>query len=1364
MNITLKCMNKSTCEDFIVSQTAVQGTGAILVLVQDTSLLDYEKRKHIKITVVATETANKTHIAEAVINIAISDVNDNNPKFNNTSYTLYVKENSLNGAKITRITATDADISSKYNSLSYSISGGNGRFNVDTNTGDILVDCSDCTAELDREKQNVYYMTYTAKDVDGRSDSASLVVQLLDVNDNTPVFLSSSYKVIADENDDKYVSKTPLIKVEAHDNDKEGTNNSAVVYDIANTSVANFEKNLTIKPNTGEVHLKSTLDYEKLVNSSGVIYITVQAKDNGKPRRSSSVTVTLNVQDMNDNKPTFKRTLYNATIREDATSNETHYTLVKQVFATDDDGTERNNELNYIIIRGGSDRFTINATSGWVSVQLGARFDRETDSNYNLTIFAIDQGYPPRTGTTTLSIDVTDVNDVLPEFSEKEYSASVKENAGSLSIVKNCPASDDDLNDILKYSISNITASDEKGMKVNQSLVSNYFDIYPNNGTVYVKNKPDRETAEKIILTIMVEDTRAFHPKPQNASAKLTITLEDVNDNNPEFKNKSYSFSVVENSRNGTILGTLKATDKDVNRTITYKMTKNGGSTNGSFKIDPNTGVLSKTGYLDRETNSMAYLQVTATDNGIPPRNRSIGVNVTVDDFNDNSPVFVNFARNVTIKEDSTNGTDVITVNATDKDEGPNKDITYTMDADSHFEIDKSSGIITVVQSLDRETKDTYKLHIIAKDNPVDQKEQKSTDTTVTVNIDDVNDNCPNFKRANYSKRIQEDIDVDTLVIIITATDKDKGNNSVITYEIDDSLNSPLFSIIEITGGIYVKSSLANKVGNYNLTIIAYDQGIPRLNGTANVVIEVTDVNSHNPVITKIPNGNEISVYECADIGTEIHTFSYTDKDFSKDNNQANFSIISEGNKTIAFSITQTGVLKVKSKLDVNNQSKYTFSIQATDNGSPQLSSRVVPITVRILDVNDHLPSFDKAKVTWSKPENTTFIEKIGTVTAYDKDRDSRMCYKIIKSNWTDYFNISEHNGEIFCVKELDHEAVTSISFKVNVTDCSLEKNTTYCNKNKTADILRAQRGVRETIEVVVNVKDIDDSPPVFKQKNLATGMRRNTEADTELELNLRMISDSEDEFFKSLDIDNISNTVVNNAIYQTDISMVAENDAEYEQNVINYYIATSDLRSVDSEVHPTNKSTVDEKATAIDNAAAMVDDSKVVEIAEGLIDSIFVENATENAADQTDYSMVIEIEADYDQSIINYYTKTQNAKDKCSVDENAEYLTDNSAIIENEADYQERVISYYIATQDTDCDKNVINVASRKQCNDDDMCRGQSPKPKRKNWRKKPTRKKLRYIDNENTTGRKDNVDSGSESEKYSSQPFCWTWKKKVV
>ncbi|XP_053388244.1 protocadherin Fat 4-like [Mercenaria mercenaria] len=355
-----------------------------------------------------------------------------------------------------------------YNTLSYSISGGNGRFIVDKTTGDILVKCSNCTAELDREKQNIYYLTYTAKDVDGRSDSASLVIELLDVNDETPVFLSSSYKVIIDENDEQYVNKTPLIKVEARDNDKADTNNSAVVYNITKTSVANFWTNFTINHTTGKIYLKSALDYERLINSRGEIDITVQASDKGNPQLSSSVIVTLNVQDMNDNQPTFNCTMYKAEIREDATQ----YTPVEQVFATDDDGTNRNKDLSYIIIKGGSDRFTINATSGLVSVQLGARFDRETVPNYNLTIFAIDQGYPPKTGTTTLSVDLTDVNDKSPEFSQSEYFATVIENAYSSSFVNNCSASDDDLDKELKSSITNKAASDENGKTVNQSLVS----------------------------------------------------------------------------------------------------------------------------------------------------------------------------------------------------------------------------------------------------------------------------------------------------------------------------------------------------------------------------------------------------------------------------------------------------------------------------------------------------------------------------------------------------------------------------------------------------------------------------------------------------------------------------------------------------------------------------------------------------------------------------------------------------------------------------------------------------------------------------------------------------------------------------
>lgn len=89
------------------------------------------------------------------------------------------------------------------------------RFTVDKETGNIRVNCTNCSAQLDREKQNIYYMTYTARDEDNRSDSVSLIIELIDVNDNEPVFLSTSYKAVVEENDETYVNES-FIKLEVN--------------------------------------------------------------------------------------------------------------------------------------------------------------------------------------------------------------------------------------------------------------------------------------------------------------------------------------------------------------------------------------------------------------------------------------------------------------------------------------------------------------------------------------------------------------------------------------------------------------------------------------------------------------------------------------------------------------------------------------------------------------------------------------------------------------------------------------------------------------------------------------------------------------------------------------------------------------------------------------------------------------------------------------------------------------------------------------------------------------------------------------------------------------------------------------------
>ncbi|XP_060598712.1 cadherin-23-like [Ruditapes philippinarum] len=1106
MNIVIRNEDNSSCTDFTASPNVIQGSGNIQILVSNNSFLDYEKIQNTTIKVIATENINSTKTAVAIVYIRIIDVNDMTPHFNSTSFKLYVKENSKSGTKISQITATDKDCSPEFRKLSYSINGGNGRFIVDIDTGYILVNCSDCRAQLDREKQNIYYMTYTAKDMDRRSDSASLIIEVTDENDNAPKFLSSIYKVVADENDAKYLNKTsPLIKIEAIDADKENTNNSLVTYFITSTSPSNLTSNFTINNSTGNMYLLTMLDYERLLDTQGEINITVEARDNGKPALNSTTIVNLHVQDKNDNTPRFNSTYYDATVSEDAVSTENNYTNVAQVFASDNDGTERNKLLNYIIIKGGSDRFTIDAGTGMVKVQLGVTLDRETTSNYTLTILAIDQGYPPRNGSTNMLIMVTDVNDSPPRFNQSEYAASVKEDANLSKAVVTCPATDLDLNHTLQYNITNIEAFDETGGNVNISVVSDYFGIHQNNGTIFVKGKLDRETAARIILMLQVTDVNAQKNLPQTAKATLTITLEDVNDNIPEFTNKSYQFSIIENARNEAILGTVKATDKDINRTITYSLT--GGSTD-KFKINSKTGILSKIGELDRENRTVVYVNVTATDNGIPPNCKDVNVSIVVDDFNDNAPKFGGFNRTVYLNESSENGTIVLTINASDADEGPNRNITYFIDPTINaFEINKSTGVITVRNTVDRESTPEYNLHILAKDNPVDIKEQKSNDTTVKVIVEDINDNCPNFTKVEYSARVEETKSNGTLITTVSANDKDIGENAKISYKISNSSNTTLFTIDENSGIVKVKHHLKDKIGYYNLTVIAYDHGYPQLNGTAELSIEVTDINDHKPNITNIPVGNKMSLYECASVGANVHNFSYTDGDFSDVNKYAIFKFVSQSNESSAFNLTQDGKLIVNHKLDVLKKDSYTLEIQATDTGKPPLSSEPVFITVHILDVNDHVPSFTNNITTLTLSENSTFKDSVKQVTATDDDKTSKLCYKMTKSNWTEYFNISKTDGKIYNIKKLDYERAHSMELEIKVNDCSLPDNTTYCGLNQTNIIKKNKVKEQTTIKVLITVTDTDDNPPVFKQKHLATGMRRNTEADTELELHLRNTS-----------------------------------------------------------------------------------------------------------------------------------------------------------------------------------------------------------------------------------------------------------------
>ncbi|XP_053388246.1 protein dachsous-like, partial [Mercenaria mercenaria] len=1102
--ISLENKDGSTCENFTASPTEIQGSGRVMILVHNSDLLDYEKLRNTTILVFAT--GKKSNFSDnATIYIDITDKNDNAPKFNSSGFELSVSENAENGTYVNRITGTDADSSPDFKIKTYSISGGSNRFKVDSN-GIITTNCIDCKVELDTEKQADYYMTLFAKDGGGSKSSVVLHVTLTDMNDNSPKFSRPIYTSFIEEN----VMKD-IIKLEASDRDQQNNSNSEFTFSIVNTTEhGDFASlNLTLNVTSGDIGLATPIDYEDLHNTEGNVNITVEVTDKGQKSLSTTAVVQLSVQDKNDNQPYFNSTMYEAKIGENETSTLENKTLVTQVFAHDNDVTKQNKDINYFKT-GGSDKFTVDASSGKIYIQIDSKLDRETEPRYNLLIIAMDQGSPPKSGSTTVTINVTDVNDEKPTFGDNpQYKTSVTENITEHGhIVYTCNASDRDSDNKLFYSIIKITAENENGKPVANASVKDYFAIHSDNGSVYVNAVLDRETAQTITLTIQVNDTNAFLNIPQTDTATLTITLKDINDNSPVFEHNKYTVSVREDANDGSPLVTIHATDKDINRTIIYTLA-NGPSPITSFSIDNKTGLLTKTGELDRETHNSVLLHVIATDNGVPPLNSTVIVHVEILDFNDNPPVIENIANanNMHIKENAPSGEELVDVNAKDADEGPNQNITFFMDHNEHFAIDKFTGIISVTNSTDHEKTPEINLRITAKDNPLNEKVQKSSFITLRVFIDDENDNSPTFVKDEYSASVAEDKAVESVVIQVTAKDADEKdtNNSKINYEVVDTLNGK-FSIDQNTGEIKINSSLIDLVGSYQLQIMAFDQGNPQLNGTTFVNINVTDKNRHAPEIENyLTEGNELKVYECAVKGSVIHTFSYTDKDHGM-NAEATFNIsVLQDNVTGVFSLTPTGELKVAGKLDVNKKAKYQFGIVATDKGNPSLTSDMMKISIVLIDVNDHLPSFKLPNVRWSIQENTTYKDYIGTVTAVDEDKDSEPCYNITSSKWEDSFRVNKSNGHIFSVKQLDRELTSFVSFNVTVKDCSISKNVSEaCNKTSTSEIEKMKQQTNDTIEVTIDVRDTDDSPPIFKQKKIATGMRRNTQADAELGLKLR--------------------------------------------------------------------------------------------------------------------------------------------------------------------------------------------------------------------------------------------------------------------
>ncbi|XP_076454243.1 cadherin-23-like isoform X3 [Babylonia areolata] len=1097
--------------DFTTLPGKVYTENTVLIRVRNSKALDYEKEKQLVFQVVAREidTAEKRS-STATVTLNVLDMNDNDPRFEESKYLFPVQENASVGQSIGAILATDDDTGS-YGNVSYSLRGDNEKFQVHSQTGILSVKGS-----LDRETTSHYYLSAEAMDGGGNRAATEIEVVVQDINDNAPLFRRRDYEGVVQE---KSASFLRPIVVEALDDDEPMTNNSQVYYRIDSTPTS-LETNFFIDPSTGEISLTRPLDYESLNPAlGGKVVLKVSALDMGQPQKSSATFVNITVEDVNDFPPVFGDPSYSKNIPE----NSPQDTLVLTVSASDNDGTNPNNDFFYRIESGALDKFRINFDTGEIFVESGAKLDREEKKEYLLRVSATDRGNPPLTGSSSVIIVLDNVNDEMPRFAASSDMVTVSENLGVGRSVFAYVATDSDDDSNLRYSLlkDRIEAYSESGKTVDAAAsgVNNYFDVHDYNGTIYVSSQLDRETAEKIVVQILAEDLNAATPPQQSSTATLTITLSDYNDNPPKFVSEfepsnEYRVNVSEAQNVNTVILRVSATDADRGQTVTYQMDSSGAGDESSFSVVGETVVLQHR--LDRETQPSHTFTIVAKDSGDPQLSSTATVFITVTDENDQIPKFEDYPKVFQVPEDADVGYEVYVLTANDADAGDFGEVVYSLEGvdsgDGKFSIDADSGRLTVAQSLDREQKQEYRLEVKAEDKDPDRVNRKSSRAPLTIRVGDVNDNRPQFQPlGSASPTVAEIAEPGKSLFTIIATDEDEGENGTVEYRLTSDTNatvsgSNLFSIEASTGIVRVAQALLRKAGVYYVTVEASDKGKQKLSNTERFTINVYDVNDVYPFfVDPDPDNAVVYISEGAPPGSVVHRLRAEDTDTGR-NGLVAYSLDPQQDRVIldTFQMNATsGDLTIRKRLDREIRSQYQVKVRATDHGIPRNFSTELTLEVRVRDVNDEPPKFDRRTLPTpyvvKLKENDTDQDCVSVGVAVDGDSEAdftTICYYLKGTELDDTFRL-DTSGSLCLQKDrmLDQEVTPFINLVVRASDnCNEDVSTAVMtpSNNNSPEQYRAED--ESLLWVKVNVTDVNDNRPVFVRHDLALGITRDVQ------------------------------------------------------------------------------------------------------------------------------------------------------------------------------------------------------------------------------------------------------------------------------
>ena len=965
---------------------------------------------------------SNANTATQVLAIEVTNVNET------PTITSATSANILENNTTTIYTASATD--PENDTLTYDLSGTDqDDFIINPSSGAIsFANTPDHETPTDADNDNVYQVTLEASD-GSNTVTQELTFTITDVNEHSvsaPTDADDATNQIAED-----ATAGTAVGITASASDADGTYNT-VSYGFTNGNQTSDDNLFSIDPNSGIVKLlySNSLDYETATSHD------IAVKASSSDGSSATHTFTIDLIDVNEHHVSFSMLSPDADsspnqISEDAAAGTA---VGITASASDPDGT--NNTISYSLTNdsqtSADNLFSIASDTGIVTLASGNSLDYETATSHDIAVKATSSD--GSSATHTFTIDLTDVNEHYVVFDTEPDADSApnqiaEDAAAGTAVGITASASDGDgTNNTISYSFDNDS----------QTSADNLFSIASDTGIVTLANGTslDYETATSHDIAV-----KASSSDGSSTTNTFTVAVTDVDEFDVSFATEPDADNspnqISEDAAAGTAVGiTASASDPDgTNNTISYSLTNDSQtSADNLFSIASDTGIvtLASGNSLDYETATSHDIAVKATSSDGSSATHTFTIDVT--DVNDNTPI-ITPSQSFDIDEASANDTPVGTVALTDADSEAVNTFTWSITAgntNDAFAIDPSSGELTVNTSsqLDTETTPGYTLSLTVSDGA-----NTSSAETVTININDLNDNLPVIT-ASQSFSINENSANATSVGTVLATDADATVTTYQDWTITGGNTNNAFAINDSTGELSVAD--ASQL-DYETTSTSYSLSITVSDGAntssaETVTISVNDLNDNLPIIAA---SQSFSVDENSANGTSLGAVAATDADATATTYQD--WTITSGNTNSAFAIDpDTGELTVNtsSELDTETTPSYSLSITVSDGAN---TASAETVTINVTDLNDNTPIIT-ASQSFDIDEASANGTSVGTVALTDADSAAvnTFTWSITAGNTNNAFAIDPSSGELTVntSSELDYESGTILyTLSLTVSD-----------------------------------------------------------------------------------------------------------------------------------------------------------------------------------------------------------------------------------------------------------------------------------------------------------------------------------------